>query len=407
MGGIVALLVAAGRGRRFGADLPKQYHTLKGQAVLRHTAQAFLKHPEISAVRVVIGPDDQAFHDLALVNLPVLPPIVGGKTRQESVRLGLESFKTDCAEKHPDIVLIHDGARPLIDQESISRVLESVRSGRPAIAAMPVVDTLKKGAPSESYEEILSTIDRTSLWRAQTPQGFSYQEILSAHQKALQENRSDLTDDAAVLENAGQKVFMVLGHDHNIKITAPADLIRADEILTLRTLSQKTQDAAQPLFRCGKGFDVHAFEAGSSVRICGVDIPHSHKLSGHSDADVAMHALTDALLGAIAAGDIGTHFPPSDMRWKGADSEQFLRHAADLVSVRGGQIVNIDLTVICERPKMGPHRPSMIARLADILNLRPDQVSVKATTTEKLGFTGRQEGIAAEAVVNILVMEPV
>lgn len=398
----IALVVAAGRGSRFGSPLPKQYHVLDARPVLRHCLETFAAHPGISGVRVVISPEDRALYDLASRGLTLLEPVIGGATRQESVLRGLESL----AGLAPDSVLIHDGARPLIDAATLDRLLDSLKQGPGAIAAVPVTDTLKRGNEAGT---ITATVDRHGLWRAQTPQAFHFPVLLAAHQAVARGPLAGtLTDDAAVAEAQGIPVSLVPGSEDNLKITARSDLERAGALLALRRLA--SGGAADPsgvpvLPRIGKGFDVHRFGEGDQVRLCGVDIPHDQGLAGHSDADVGLHALTDAVLGAVAAGDIGSHFPPSDARWRGVDSAVFLRHAADLVAAAGGRLVHVDLTLVCERPKIGPHRAAMVAKIAEILDLSPDRVSVKATTTEKLGFTGRREGIAAEAVATVLLRE--
>lgn len=377
----VALIVAAGRGARFGTDIPKQYLPLAGQAVLRRSVEAFRRHPRITAVRVVISPEHRHLYDQAMAGLDLPEPVAGGATRQESVRNGLEALKADGA---PDLVLIHDGARPLVDGDTITRVVDALVEVPAAIAATPLADTLKR----ERGGEVVSTIDRMGLWRARTPQGFRFLDILAAHRAA---RSLDLTDDAAVAEEAGLEVRLVQSNPDNLKVTHAYDLARAERLI-MAELSD---------IRTGTGFDVHKFEDGDHVWLCGVKVPHTQKLEGHSDADVGLHALTDAILGAICDGDIGTHFPPSDPRWKGADSSQFLAHAAELVRARGGVIAHVDVTLICERPKVGPHRPAMVARMAEILGIDPGRVSVKATTTEGLGFTGRREGIAAQAAATI------
>lgn len=376
----VVLVVAAGRGRRFGGDLPKQYHDLAGRMVLRHTLAAFATNPEIHAVRAVIHPDDRQLYDMAAAGLPLLEPVPGGETRQDSVRLGLESL----AELHPDKVLIHDGARPFIDHGTIGRVIRALDSHPGALPVMPVVDTLKRG--KDGF--VADTVDRNGLFRAQTPQGFRYSDILGAHQQVI---GRELTDDAAVAEHAGLAVELVAGTEDNVKITTAADLERARRLF----------DGPGEV-RSASGFDVHRFDpAKDACWLCGVPVPHEAGLLGHSDADVGLHALTDAVLGAISAGDIGHHFPPTDAKWKGAASDQFLAHAGSLVAAKGGRIVNVDVTLICERPKVGPHRAAMAARVADILGISQDRVSVKATTTEGLGFTGRKEGIAAQAQASV------
>ncbi|CAA7617526.1 Bifunctional enzyme IspD/IspF (Includes: 2-C-methyl-D-erythritol 4-phosphate cytidylyltransferase; 2-C-methyl-D-erythritol 2,4-cyclodiphosphate synthase) [Candidatus Terasakiella magnetica] len=380
MGKNVVLVVAAGRGRRFGGDLPKQYHDLAGRMVLRHTLAAFATNPEIAAVRAVIHPDDRQLYDIVADGLPLLEPVYGGATRQDSVRLGLESLRDLGA----DTVLIHDGARPFVDAGTVGRVIAALASHPAALPVVAVADTLKRGDGGF----VSDTVDRSNLFRAQTPQGFRYADILAAHQAVIGE---ELTDDAAVAEHAGQSVALVAGAEDNFKITSAADLARA-----------RRQFEGPGEVRTGTGYDVHKFaERGDGVWLCGLLVPHDTGLEGHSDADVALHALTDAVLGGIAAGDIGHHFPPSDMRWKGASSDRFLAHAASLVAAKGGRLVNVDVTIICERPKVGPHRAAMAARVAEILGISQDRVSVKATTTEGLGFTGRREGIAAQALASV------
>ncbi len=379
-----ALIVAAGRGLRFGGDLPKQYLALAGQPILRRTVEAFLRHPQINAVRVVIDPAFRDLYDMAVAGLDLPPPITGGPTRQDSVLNGLEAM----AGHAPDLVLIHDAARPLIDAQAISDVIAALDSAPAAIAATPLADTLKRGTVAGAGIVSGGTVDRTALWRALTPQGFRFADILPAHRRAAGLN---LTDDAAVAEEAGLPVTLVPCDPDNLKVTNQDDLARAEKLFLARLGDVRT----------GTGFDVHKFAPGDQVWLCGVSVPHDATLDGHSDADVALHALTDAILGAISAGDIGLHFPPSDPKWKGADSARFLRHAADLVAEKGGVIAHVDITIICERPKIGPHRDAMVARVADILGLNPARVSVKATTTEGLGFTGRREGIAAQAAATV------
>lgn len=382
MSGCIALIVGAGRGHRFGGDLPKQYSLLGGKNVLARTIEAFTSHSGVDGVRVVIHPDDRQLYDKAVSTCPsekLLPPVNGGATRQDSVRLGLESI----GENIPFLVLIHDAARPFVTAEIIDRVIAALDDAPGAIAALPVVDTLK----SSDGERIGTTVDRTGLWRAQTPQGFRYSDILSCHRKCA--NRNDLTDDAAVAETAGLSVQLVTGHEDNVKITTMDDLQQAERKLTGME------------HRTGLGVDVHRFCPGDEITLCGVDIPHTFALDGHSDADVALHALTDALLGALGEGDIGTHFPPSDPQWKGVASSVFLEKARDLVRASGGTITNVDITVICEEPKIGPHRSAMVTAVAQMLKIEEKRVSVKATTTERLGFTGRGEGIAAEAIATL------
>ncbi len=381
MGGCVALILAGGSGTRVGADIPKQYLDLAGRPVLRHAAEAFLRHEAVDAVRVVIGPDDRSLFDRAVGGLDVGAPVVGGATRQDSGRLGLESL----GGLSPDRVLIHDAARPFVDAATIDRVLDALTRHPAALPGVPVSDTLKRAAGEPLL--VGETVDRRGLWRAQTPQGFRYADILAAHRTAAGGN---FTDDAAVAQHAGLEIAMVMGSENNFKITTREDLERAER------MAGGTMD-----FRTGSGFDVHAFGEGTHVTLCGVDIPHDRGLEGHSDADVAMHALTDAILGAIADGDIGAHFSPSEPKWKGAPSRLFLEHAAGLVAGRGGAISNVDVTIVCEAPKVGPHREAMRASLAAILGIEVSRVAVKATTTERLGFTGRREGIAAQATATV------
>lgn len=378
----VALIVAGGSGSRFGGSVPKQYRPLAGVPVLRRTVLTFLNHPAIDRVQVVIRAEDAALYADAVAGLDLPPPVIGGADRQESVRLGLEAVIGEGA------VLIQDAARPTVPPEVIDRVLAAVQPGAGAIAALPVADTLWRG-PDAQCDRL---VDRQNLWRAQTPQAFLLAEILAAHRAAQGQG---LTDDAAVAKAAGLTVHLVPGSPLSAKITTEADLTEAET-----RLRQSLTD-----IRVGTGFDVHAFAEGDHVTLCGLKIPHPRGLAGHSDADVGLHALTDAILGALAAGDIGQHFPPTDPRWKGADSAQFLRHAASLVTARGGVIAHADVTLICERPKVGPHRAAMQARVADILGIALDRVSIKATTTEKLGFTGREEGIAAQAAATLRLPE--
>ncbi|MEK0081528.1 bifunctional 2-C-methyl-D-erythritol 4-phosphate cytidylyltransferase/2-C-methyl-D-erythritol 2,4-cyclodiphosphate synthase [Benzoatithermus flavus] len=380
----VALVVAAGRGERFGAALPKQYASLAGKPILRHAVEAFLAHPLIDAVRVVIGPEDRSLYDAATRGLDLLPPVIGGASRQETVRRGLESLEPLA----PDHVLVHDAARPLVSAAVIGRVVAALEHHPAVLPVLPVVDTLKRVADGLVAGEAA----RDGLARAQTPQGFRFPLILAAHRAA--EDRG-YTDDTAIAAAAGLEVATVAGESRNMKLTLPEDLGLAEALLRSPALRWRT----------GLGFDVHAFAEGRPLILCGVRIPHDRGLAGHSDADVAFHAVTDAILGTLGAGDIGTHFPPGDPRWRDADSARFLRHAVELLAARGGRIENVDLVIVCERPKIGPHREAMTARLAEVLGVGPDQVGIKATTSEKLGFTGRGEGIAAQAVVSVALPE--
>ena len=376
---IAAILVAAGSGQRFGADRPKQFHACAGKPVLRWAADRL-------GVEWLQPVGDAASIERALDGLAHLPVVPGGATRQDSVRAGLEAL----AAKAPDIVLIHDAARPFFPAETIPALLDALEQVDGAIPAVPVADTLKRGVDGL----ITDTVSREGLWRAQTPQAFRFTTILDLHRRFAGE--SGLTDDAALLERVGQPVALVPGHEDNIKITYREDAIRMDRILA-PTLS----GALEP--RIGTGFDVHVLEAGRALVLCGVEVPHEKGLAGHSDADVGIHALCDAIYGALAEGDIGRHFPPSEATWKDADSARFLRHAAERIAARGGRLANADITLICEQPKITPHAPAMIARLAELLGMEESRISVKATTSERLGFTGRGEGIAAQAVVTILV----
>jgi 2-C-methyl-D-erythritol 4-phosphate cytidylyltransferase / 2-C-methyl-D-erythritol 2,4-cyclodiphosphate synthase len=380
MQSVYALVVAAGRGSRFGGDVPKQYLPLGGAMVLRHAVAALARHRRVTGVLVAIRPEDRALFDDAVAGLPVLPPVAGGATRQDSVRLGLEAL----APYRPRHVLIHDGARPFPDAALIDRVIQALDEAPAAIPCLPLRDTIKRAERGT----IRSTVDRSELWRAQTPQGFQFDQILAAHHAAA---GTELTDDSAVAEAAGLSPRLVVGSEDNLKVTTTEDLAAAERLIA----------AWRGDVRVGQGFDAHAFGPGDRIFICGVAIPHSESLVGHSDADVGLHALTDALLGAIGAGDIGMHFPPGDSRWRGAASDQFLRHAADLVGARGGAVAAVDVTIICERPKIGPHRAAMVERIAEILGIAAERVSVKATTTDRLGFTGRGEGIAAQAVATV------
>jgi 2-C-methyl-D-erythritol 4-phosphate cytidylyltransferase/2-C-methyl-D-erythritol 2,4-cyclodiphosphate synthase len=376
----IALVVAAGRGTRLGGARPKQYLPLAGRPLLRHSVATLAAHPAVGRVRVVFHPDDRDLYDEAVAGLDVLPPVPGGAARQDSVRLGLESLETFAPER----VLIHDAARPFVDNGTITRVLAALDTAPGAIPALPVADTVKRGADGK----IVATLDRSNLFRAQTPQGFHFRAILAAHRAVT---GKELSDDAAVAEHAGLAVRLVAGSADNLKITAPEDFAHAERLIA----------ASAGDFRTGQGFDVHAFGPGDHVWLCGIQVPHERGLIGHSDADVGLHALTDAILGALGAGDIGMHFPPSDPKWRAAPSHLFLRHAADLVRTAHGSVVHVDVTLICEKPRVGPHRAAMVARIAEILGLAPGRVSVKATTTEQLGFTGRGEGMAAQAIATL------
>ena len=373
-----AIIVAAGAGLRAGGGVPKQYRAVAGQPLLRHAVERLLGHPAITGVSVVINPECRALYDAAMAGLTLPEPIAGGATRQESVLAGLESLAADP----PDIVLVHDAARAFVPDAVIDALVAAFADAGVdgACPALPQVDSLRRGEEGR----FSGSVDRDALWRVQTPQAFRYAALLAAHRVAA----SGATDEVAIALAAGLRVAITPGDERAFKVTEPADFAKAE---TMTTYSS----------RAASGFDVHKFGPGDHVWLCGVKVPHDHGLIGHSDADVGLHALTDALLGTIAAGDIGDHFPPSDERWRGAASDQFLAHAATLVRERGGLIDHVDVTLICERPKVGPHREAMRARIAAILGLGIDRVSVKATTTEKLGFTGRQEGIAAQAMASV------
>ena len=393
-----ALIVAAGRGKRFGGTIPKQYCDIAGESVLRRSVRAFLDHPEITQIWVVIHPDDRNLWAECMSDLNLPDPIEGGAQRQDSVRCGLEAINSNP----PDYILIHDAARPFVSAETIGAVIDALATAPAALAATPLTDTLKKG----NEQHCVETISRDGLWRAQTPQGFHFQTILQLHRTTT---RHHVTDDSVLAEQAQLPVTLVPCGEDNIKLTTADDLERArlagHTALSSRPTSSDTVPAqtvsTQWETRIGTGFDVHAFGPGDRIILCGITIPHDQSLTGHSDADVCLHALTDALLGAIGAGDIGYHFPPSESQWKDASSDHFLAHAARLVKNAGGHIVNTDITLICETPKLTPHRASMITRVAEILGVTEDRVGIKATTTEHLGFTGRGEGIAAQAAASV------
>jgi 2-C-methyl-D-erythritol 4-phosphate cytidylyltransferase / 2-C-methyl-D-erythritol 2,4-cyclodiphosphate synthase len=382
-GTVAAVVVAGGRGLRAGGDLPKQYRTLGQAPVLRQTLGLFAEHAEISWVQPVIHREDGALYTEAAQGLAVLPPAFGGATRQASVRAGLEAL----AERNPAIVLVHDAARPFASPQLVSRAIAAAASGA-AIPGIAVTDTIKE---VDSDETVVRTLDRVRLRGIQTPQAFAYAALLAAHRQAADAGREDFTDDAALAEWAGMAVGVFEGEAGNIKLTTADDFARAEA----RAL------AALGDIRTGNGYDVHAFADGDHVWLGGVRIPHDRGVTGHSDADVGLHALVDAILGAIADGDIGAHFPPSDPQWKGASSDRFLKFAVERVGRRGGRVVHLDLTVVCEAPKVGPHRDAMRARIAEIAGISIDRVGVKATTSEQLGFTGRREGIVAMATATV------
>lgn len=360
--------------------MPKQYQLLAGRPVLAHCLARFVGTAGIDHIRVVIGAGDEAAYAAAVAGFALAPPVTGGATRQASVRAGLEAL----APLGPDRVLVHDAARPLVPREVIAAVIDAVDARQGAMAALPVADTLKQGPDSA----LAAGPDRAGLWRAQTPQGFPYAAILDAHRRFAD---TEATDDAALAERIGLPVRAVPGSERNLKLTTADDMRTAERLLAAELAD----------IRVGHGFDAHAFGDARPLMLCGVTVPHDHGLAGHSDADVGLHALTDAILGALGEADIGHHFPPSDPAWKGAASAGFLAHAAGLVARRGGLIAHVDVTLICERPRIGPYREAMRAAIATTLGLALDRVSVKATTTERLGFTGRGEGIAAQATATV------
>jgi 2-C-methyl-D-erythritol 4-phosphate cytidylyltransferase/2-C-methyl-D-erythritol 2,4-cyclodiphosphate synthase len=385
---IAVIVVAAGRGERASnaADAsPKQYRDLAGTPVLSRSIAAFLGRDDVTWVVPVIHSEQvDRYAALGLVDPRLLPPVTGGETRQASVLAGL----TALSPRRPDLVLIQDAARPLVSSEVIGGVIEALKGSEAALPVVPVTDTIKRSVDGRT---VAATEDRKTLFAAQTPQGFRFPQILSAHLRAGRLPR-EFTDDAAIAEWAGLSVALTPGSTHNLKITHPEDFARAERLLGKETAMET---------RIGTGFDVHPFDSGSSVWLGGVEIPHTHKLKGHSDADVALHALTDAIYGALGEGDIGKHFPPSDPQWKGAASSIFLKHAAGLVAERRGRIVNLDITIVCEAPRVGPHVEAMKAAIGAVCGISTSRVAIKATTSEQLGFTGRGEGIVAMASASI------
>ena len=379
-----AILVAAGRGLRAGAGGPKQYRMVGGQTVIFRAMAAFCTHPDVAAVQPVVNPDDMAVFNEAVRSLKHAPPARGGATRQESVHAGLEAL----ASAKPDIVLIHDAARPFVTEAVISRAIDAAGRTGAAIPAVAVADTIKLVGAGGDVE---ATPERARLRIAQTPQAFRYDVILEAHRRAVREGRNDFTDDAALAEWAGLTVATFEGDPANMKLTTPEDFVREEARLAAQLGDIRT----------GTGYDVHAFGDGDHVMICGVRVPHTKGFLAHSDGDVGLHALVDAVLGALADGDIGSHFPPSDPKWKGASSDRFLKYAVERVTARGGRIANLEVTLICERPKIGPLRDTMRAKIAEISGVAISRIAVKATTSERLGFTGREEGIAATASATI------
>ena len=381
---VAAVVVAAGRGLRIGGDLPKQYREILGEPVIRPSLAALAGHGGIGAVQAVIHPDDGALYQAAVAGFDLLPPVAGGATRQASVRAGLEALQA----RRPELVLVHDAARPFVSEALITRAIAAAREHAAAVPVIAVADTVKT---VNAAGTVTGTIDRAQLRMVQTPQAFGFATLLDAHRRAHAAGREDFTDDAALAEWAGLKVTTFEGEAGNVKLTTPEDFARA-EAAKLAALSD---------VRTGFGFDVHQFGDGDHVMLGGVRISHGRGLTGHSDADVVLHALVDAILGALADGDIGVHFPPSDPRWRGASSDRFLAFAVDRLRARGGRIAHLDVTVVCEAPRVGPHRDAIRARIAAIAGVPIERVGVKATTSEKMGFTGRGEGMAAFANATI------
>jgi 2-C-methyl-D-erythritol 4-phosphate cytidylyltransferase / 2-C-methyl-D-erythritol 2,4-cyclodiphosphate synthase len=377
---VAAVVVAGGRGLRAGGDLPKQYRPILGEPVIRPSLAAFARHQGICAVQPVIHPDDADLFQQATKGLDLLPPVPGGATRQASVRAGLDALERE----HPDLVLVHDAARPFVSDALIARAIAAASASGAAIPAIAVSDTVKS---VDAAGCVTGTIDRAHLRLVQTPQAFAFSALLDAHQRAKAAGRDDFTDDAQLAEWAGLKVATFEGEAGNLKLTTSDDFVRA-EAAKLAALSD---------VRTGFGFDVHAFGDGDHVMLGGVRISHGRGLTGHSDADVVLHALVDAILGALAEGDIGVHFPPTDPQWRGAASDRFLSYAVERVRSRGGRIAHLDVTIVCEAPRIGPHRDAIRARIAAIAALPIERVGVKATTSERMGFTGRGEGMAAFA----------
>jgi 2-C-methyl-D-erythritol 4-phosphate cytidylyltransferase / 2-C-methyl-D-erythritol 2,4-cyclodiphosphate synthase len=371
-----AILVAAGSGSRFGTERPKQFLPLAGKPVIRHAAEALAPH---TALLQPVG--DARAIEAALAGVPHRPPVSGGATRQASVLAGLVALEATA----PDVVLVHDAARPFIPPGTIPALFAALETAGGAIPAVPVADTLKRVANGV----ITGTISRDGLYRAQTPQAFRYRELLAAHRAGV---AVAATDDASLLEAVGGSIVVIAGSEDNVKLTYAEDLSRIERVMLPHLVP-----------RTGIGFDVHRLEAGRPLVLCGIAVPHEKGLSGHSDADVGIHAVCDAIYGALAEGDIGRHFPPSEAIWKDADSARFLTHAAGRIAARGGRLTSVDVTLICERPEVAPHAAAMAARLAAILRVDASCISIKATTTERLGFTGRGEGIAAQAVATLLL----
>jgi 2-C-methyl-D-erythritol 4-phosphate cytidylyltransferase/2-C-methyl-D-erythritol 2,4-cyclodiphosphate synthase len=381
---VAAVVVAAGRGLRAGGDVPKQYRALPGGTALRRSLAMLAGHREITLVQPVIHPDDRHFFEQSSGKLRILPPTNGGATRQASVRAGLAALMPHA----PRIVLIHDAARPFASPDLITRAIAAARQSEAAVPVLPLADTVKT---VDANGRVTGTLDRAALRAVQTPQAFAFDGIIEAHRRAEKAGRDDFTDDAALAEWAGMAVSTFAGEPGNVKLTTPEDFLRVEQ----------AHLAGLGDVRTGFGTDVHQFADGDHIWLGGVRIPHTRGVTGHSDADVVLHSLVDAILGAISDGDIGVHFPPSDPQWRGASSDRFLKFAVERVRARGGLIAHLDVTVVCEAPRVGPHRDTMRARIAEIAEISAERVAIKATTSEKMGFTGRGEGIVAFATATV------
>lgn len=384
---VAAVIVAGGSGLRAGGERPKQYQLIGGRPVIWWTCRTFLDHPGVDFVQPVIGEGHEALFASATEGLGLASPVIGGPQRHDSCRIGIEAV----ASHRPHKVLIHDAARPFVSFDLIDGVIDALDRFPAVVPGLPVVETIKY-APGGVVDR---TVERAGIWTAQTPQGFEFDSILSAYRKVLPEQAAGLTDDASVAERAGITISMILGRPENRKITTAEDIARADREMTSAQLQQR------PDIRVGQGIDFHPFEPGDAVILCGVAIAHNQRLAGHSDADVAIHALTDAILGAIGEGDIGIHFPPSDARWKDAQSRIFLARAVELLEARNGLIANVDITILAEAPRISPHIAAMKLSLGPVLHVDASRIAIKATTTEKLGAIGRAEGMAAFATVTV------
>jgi 2-C-methyl-D-erythritol 4-phosphate cytidylyltransferase/2-C-methyl-D-erythritol 2,4-cyclodiphosphate synthase len=383
-GKVAAVVVAGGRGLRAGGELPKQYRQICGESVIRRALLAFARHPEISIVQPVIHPADKELYLAAIQDMRLLPAVAGAELRQGSVRAGLEALEPHA----PELVLVHDAARPFVSAALITRAIAAARASAAAVPVMGVTDTVKSVDASGT---ITGTVDRAALRMVQTPQAFVFSSLLDAHHRAQTAAREDFTDDAALAEWVGLKVSTFQGEAGNVKLTTDEDFTRM----------QAWELAALGDTSVGFGFDVHQFADGDHVMLGGVRISHDRGLAGHSDADVVLHAIVDAILGALAEGDIGVHFPPSDPQWRGASSDRFLSFAVERVRARGGRIAHLDITIVCEAPRVGPHRDAVRARIAEIAGIPMKRIGVKATTSEKMGFTGRGEGMAAFATATV------